>query len=76
MGDEKQVALPTLGDGQMTRTDMDIAEIDSVSQRFENATAKEIVEWTVDHYDHNVALACSFQDCVIIDLAMSVNPGI
>ncbi len=60
----------------MTSIDIDIEGIEAVSQRFEDATAQEIIRWTVDHYDHNVALACSFQDCVIIDLAVSVDPDL
>ncbi len=60
--------------GEAGMAEMDIAELDAVSQRFEDATAREIIEWAVGHYDHNVALACSFQDCVIIDLIASIDP--
>ncbi len=47
----------------------------SMSNEFESVPAQEIVEWAVERYGRSLALACSFQDCVIIDLANQVDPG-
>ncbi|MHB8264018.1 MAG: phosphoadenylyl-sulfate reductase [Acidimicrobiales bacterium] len=49
-------------------------ELAAISDGFENIPAQEIVEWAVERYGHSLALACSFQDCVIIDLANRVDP--
>ena len=32
--------------------------------------------WAVERFGGALSLACSFQDCVIIDLAVEVDPGI
>ncbi len=38
--------------------------------------ARRVIEWATGRFGSAVALACSFQDCVIVDLAAGVEPGI
>ncbi len=55
---------------------MDEAELAAVSTRLERAGAAAAIRWAVDRFGSGVALACSFQDCVIVDLAAKVDPGL
>ncbi|HUY10323.1 MAG TPA: phosphoadenylyl-sulfate reductase [Candidatus Dormibacteraeota bacterium] len=55
---------------------MDPAELAEVSTRLEEAGAVETIRWTVERFGSGAALACSFQDCVIVDLAVKVDPGL
>jgi phosphoadenosine phosphosulfate reductase len=41
-----------------------------------HAPASKVVEWAVDRFGREVVLAASFQDVVLIDLAVRVDPGI
>jgi phosphoadenosine phosphosulfate reductase len=51
----------------------ELAEADA---RLEHAPASRAIEWAVDRYGKNLVLAASFQDVVLIDLAVQVDPGI
>jgi phosphoadenosine phosphosulfate reductase len=55
---------------------MDTAELAEVSTRLDKAGATETIRWTVERFGSGGALACSFQDCVIVDLAVKVDPGL
>jgi phosphoadenosine phosphosulfate reductase len=55
---------------------MDAGELATESARLERAGAAETIRWAVSRFDSRVALACSFQDCVVIDLATKVAPGL
>jgi phosphoadenosine phosphosulfate reductase len=55
---------------------MDAAQLAKVSTRLEKAGAVETIRWSVERFGSGVALACSFQDCVIVDLAIKVDPGL
>ncbi|MGA8207944.1 MAG: phosphoadenylyl-sulfate reductase [Candidatus Dormiibacterota bacterium] len=55
---------------------MDAAELAAESARLEKAGAKETIGWAVSRFGPGLALACSFQDCVIVDLATKVDPEI
>jgi phosphoadenosine phosphosulfate reductase len=59
-----------------TGVDVDPAELRALSQEFETAPAAEVVSWAAGRFGSRVALACSFQDCVIVDLAVRADPGI
>ena len=54
----------------------DLREIADVSASLESAPASEIVEWAWDRYGDELVLAASFQDCVLIDLAVQAAPDI
>ena len=54
----------------------DLHELNAVSRRFETAPATAVIEWAWNRFGPEVALASSFQDSVLIDLAMQVAPDI
>jgi phosphoadenosine phosphosulfate reductase len=54
----------------------DLRELADVSASLEAASASAAIEWACDRYGHDLVLAASFQDCVLIDLAVQVAPEI
>jgi len=52
-----------------------VAELGVVADRLETAPAGKVVEWAVGEYGRGLVLAASFQDVVLIDLAMKVDPA-
>lgn len=56
--------------------ELDPEELASVSASFESAPAGKVVAWAVERFGRDLSLACSFQDCVIVDIAVAVDPGI
>jgi phosphoadenosine phosphosulfate reductase len=61
-----------------TDTDLDRlrAEIDEQSAAFESAPAGLVMAWAVERFGQKLAVSCSFQDAVLIDIAAAVEPGI
>ena len=55
---------------------MDTAELSALSAHLEQEGAAAAIRWAVDRFGSAAALACSFQDCVIVDLATRVDPGL
>ncbi len=55
---------------------LDQAALESVSKELEAQGPSAAIAWAVDRFPAEVALACSFQDCVIVDLAVKVAPRI
>lgn len=53
-----------------------LVDLDEVSVSFEGARAHRIVAWAVEQFGDDLVLASSFQDAVLIDIAMSVDPTI
>ena len=51
-------------------------ELAAVSDRFERAAPTEIIQWAVDRFGDSLTVASSFEDGVLIDLAVSVKPEI
>jgi len=51
-----------------------LTEIDEASGRLEDADPGEIIKWAVDRFAGKVAVAASFQDAVLIDFAVAVDP--
>ena len=77
--DERQVsddetegrAVPgALVDGDLAR------ELAQADDRLAHAPASKVVEWAVERFGRQLVLAASFQDVVLIDLAVKVDPGI
>jgi len=62
--------------GAGVETRIDLEELASRSSEFETAPAGKVMGWAVERFGGALSLACSFQDCVIIDLAVEVDPGI
>jgi len=52
------------------------AELDAADARLATAPASKVIEWAVDRFGKDLVLAASFQDVVLIDLAVKVDPGI
>ncbi len=52
------------------------AEIDGVRRELAGATASEVVSWSVVRFGRGVVLTSSFQDCVLLDVAVQVDPRI
>ena len=57
-------------------TRIDLEELASFATAFETAPAGKVMGWAVEQFGGALSLACSFQDCVIIDLAVEVDPDI
>jgi len=54
----------------------DPAVLAAVSERFETASPSAVMAWTVENFGDDVVLASSFEDAVLIDIAVSVKPDI
>jgi len=53
-----------------------VEELAAANARLETAPADEIVGWAVERFRGSLTLAASFQDIVLIDLAVRFDPGI
>jgi phosphoadenosine phosphosulfate reductase len=62
--------------GAGVETAVDLEELASQAAEFETAPAGKVMRWAVERFGGALTLACSFQDCVIIDLAVAADPGI
>ena len=51
-----------------------LAEIETSARELESKTAPEIISWTVDRFGSDLVMASSFQDAVLIDLCVKVDP--
>lgn len=54
----------------------DLEELHAVSRALETRPATAAIEWAWERFGPELVLAASFQDCVLIDLAAKVAPGI
>jgi len=52
------------------------AELAEISAGFETAPASKVLRWAVEQFGDDLALACSFQDIVLVDLAVAISPKI
>jgi phosphoadenosine phosphosulfate reductase len=62
--------------GAGLQLDLDIDELAARAAEFETAPAGKVIGWAIERYGRAVSLACSFQDCVIVDLAVQADPDI
>ena len=53
-----------------------LAELESADARFESADPADVVAWAVERFGPAMVLACSFQDIVLVDLAVAAAPDI
>jgi len=53
-----------------------LAELEEPAARLEAADPMEIIEWAVKRFPAQVALAASFQDAALLDMAVRVDPSI
>ena len=56
--------------------DVDLCELAAVSAELEGKPASAAVKWAWERYGTGVVLAASFQDCVLIDVAVKAVPDI
>ncbi len=56
--------------------DVSQAEIAVLAVSLETEPAAKAVAWAVERFAGAVSLACSFQDCVVVDIAVQVDPQI
>jgi phosphoadenosine phosphosulfate reductase len=49
-------------------------DLGEVARDLEHAPAEDVVAWAWDRFGHDLVLAASFQDCVLIDVATRVAP--
>jgi phosphoadenosine phosphosulfate reductase len=54
----------------------DLASLAATSRQLEHAPASHVVAWAAEQYGDGLVLAASFQDCVLIDLAVQAAPEI
>ena len=54
----------------------ELDELAELSRRFETAPASSVVRWAWERFGRGVVLASSFQDCVLIDVAVRVAADI
>jgi phosphoadenosine phosphosulfate reductase len=53
-----------------------LSELAEVSRSFETKPASSVVQWAADRYGSGLVLAASFQDCVMIDVAVQAVPDV
>lgn len=54
----------------------DLRELSVVARTLETRPATSAIGWAADRFDDGLVLASSFQDCVLIDLAVQVKPDV
>jgi phosphoadenosine phosphosulfate reductase len=62
--------------GDVASVEVDLEELAARSAELETAPATAAIAWAHRRFGGAVSLACSFQDCVVVDLAVSVDPAI
>ena len=70
--------MTTLNDTVGTRPlmDVDLGELAAVTAELEHQPASAAVRWAHERYGSGLVLAASFQDCVLIDIAVKAVPSI
>ena len=56
--------------------DIDLAELAARSSEFEGKPASAAIKWAHERFGDGLVLAASFQDCVLIDVAVRAVPDI
>jgi phosphoadenosine phosphosulfate reductase len=51
-------------------------DVRSAAAALERAPAEDVVAWAVDRFGEGLVLASSFQDCVLLDIALGVAPAL
>jgi phosphoadenosine phosphosulfate reductase len=59
----------------ITPTPALIDELEEVNGRFERETPLEILEWTFERFDDDVAMACSFEDVALLHMVHELRPA-
>lgn len=59
----------------ITPTHALLHELESISDRFEGLTPIEILTWTFERFDDDVAMACSFEDVALLHMVHQIRPS-
>jgi phosphoadenosine phosphosulfate reductase len=59
----------------MTPTSELLNELEDVNERFERSTPLEILKWTFERFDVDVAMACSFEDVALLHMVHELRPA-
>jgi len=59
----------------ITPTAQLLGELDDVNARFERSTPLEILNWTFERFDDDVAMACSFEDLALLHMVHERRPS-
>jgi phosphoadenosine phosphosulfate reductase len=51
-----------------------IDELEETNERFERSTPLEILQWSFDRFDDDVAMACSFEDLALLHMVHELRP--
>ncbi|MGH9097056.1 MAG: phosphoadenosine phosphosulfate reductase family protein, partial [Acidimicrobiales bacterium] len=55
---------------------IDQAEATAISADFETARPQDVIEWAVHRFGRDLTVAASFQHCVVIDMAVKIDPNV
>ena len=55
---------------------IDRDELVAISAELETARPEDVIEWAANRFGRDLTIACSFQHCVIIDMAVQVDPDV
>jgi phosphoadenosine phosphosulfate reductase len=50
-------------------------ELESTNERFEHSSPLEILKWTFERFDDDVAMACSFEDLALLHMVHELRPN-
>ncbi len=50
-------------------------ELEAVNERFERSTPMEILRWTFERFDDDLAMACSFEDVALLHMVHQLHPN-
>jgi phosphoadenosine phosphosulfate reductase len=62
--------MPTI-----TPTPTLLSELEETNERFERASPIEILQWTFDRFEDDVAMACSFEDVALLHMVHELRPA-
>lgn len=51
-----------------------LEELADADRALEHASPSEVIAWALQRFEGNVAMACSFEDLVLLDLALALHP--
>jgi phosphoadenosine phosphosulfate reductase len=60
----------------ITLSAAELGELDEVSASFEHRSPGEVIAWAVERFGEDLVFACSFQDLVLLDLAVKAKPDL
>ncbi|MHB1583441.1 MAG: phosphoadenylyl-sulfate reductase [Acidimicrobiales bacterium] len=67
--------MQEVSEAAATARDSDEA-LAALSERFETAPAPAVLEWALGRFGPRLVVASSFQDLVLVDLAVRIDPGV